>query len=1038
MTTAFQQPASHLPPSTAHGLVSILCNLKLWLNPRAITQLFVPVRTAALQYMCGLTDQELRHQPTRAMADFLWSAIKDNLDSPLALDRVGLELAFKYFSSTTLTMRLCGINQVNAHISLFNELCNTESVVEVETVGLQLAQWILDSKLVEHIFGPNLHVEVIKQSHVILNFLAMEGKITNSHMEAIWQSAQLKHCSKQVHDLLPPLIKNLEAGPVLHLYELLQKLPVREHTEQTIYLAQVLQKFIWTSGGTFSHLLQDVAGERELGGPGLQLGGQAGKKRKKKGEGDSSDDDDLSDDVLAELADLDDENEDIDEFSDVDEDDEEEDEDLGSSDSDPDPIRKQRPALATALSLKALASKEIPIEKREQKTEKEEPDIKIDEEKEDKLSGPTIGGGRKGRPPAGGRRSKEGDKGKDGSGMKRGREVEVGVGEPELELAVQGGGKKPRRTSGEEKLESLPQPVPAVKPGRQPGSWPGKWADPGQGAVMTELANLVGAAGGEAGPGQGGFRQGGGFIRGVPPSVGFRSEMFESGGSLSDCSGVEAASPPSSHASNKSDKNMGDFADEESADEEMVRLSQAEQLGSVAGMLQQHQLASMAQFYQSRLAAPRLSRRQRREGAKLMAHYRMDRVAEPGNTLLWDLIQDGSIELLAEGLPGEAEKALTNLLCYNMERYIRIKFIEGCLANLEHNRSVVVSLRLLPKLFQSFHNFPGTDTHEMTIYTEKTHEMTKLFFDNLQRYYSERKQSKEPLSGFYSHTTQIQARLQFLAMIFSNQLSPDGFRLHQSQVSTLWECLACDPATSDDMFQWLLVQAHSKDQHALGIDSVRFIHREKLPQLKPEAMTMTGLNLLSQLSTLVQAADGQPEEPGSLVQVWRIALQANNTDVSMKAIHILNSAYLGRGEEFLTTCMDHLSQARTSLSADNEAGLVQIHRALLLLKSHLETFRKKYAFQFRRLALEGKPVSSHAELVEVRHSALLRIVVQPGGAITEKVTFDLHSTDLVADLRAEISVWWEAKMGEGGECGEIKKYLIQQMIYLSNSSHNAG
>ena len=52
MTQAFRQEPSHLPPSTAHGLVSILCNLKLWLNPRAIAQLFGPVRTAALQYMC--------------------------------------------------------------------------------------------------------------------------------------------------------------------------------------------------------------------------------------------------------------------------------------------------------------------------------------------------------------------------------------------------------------------------------------------------------------------------------------------------------------------------------------------------------------------------------------------------------------------------------------------------------------------------------------------------------------------------------------------------------------------------------------------------------------------------------------------------------------------------------------------------------------------------------------------------------------------------------------------------------------------------
>ena len=100
-------------------------------------------------------------------------------------------------------------------------------MVEVENVGLQLAGWILNQKIVEHIFGPNLHVEVIKQSHVLLNFLAVEGKITNEHINVIWQASQLKHCSKQVHDLLLPLIKNLEAGPVLHLYELLKELPVK-------------------------------------------------------------------------------------------------------------------------------------------------------------------------------------------------------------------------------------------------------------------------------------------------------------------------------------------------------------------------------------------------------------------------------------------------------------------------------------------------------------------------------------------------------------------------------------------------------------------------------------------------------------------------------------------------------------------------------------------------------------------------------------------------------------------------------------------
>ena len=815
--------------------------------------------------------------------------------------------------------------------------------------------------------------QVIKQSHIILNFLAMEGKITNNHLDCIWQSAQLKHCSKQVHDLLPPLIKNLEAGPVLHLYDLVQKLPVKEHTEQTIYLSQVLQKFIWTSGGTFSHLLQEVnTAERRMEGPGRR------KKKMKKSSGGSSEDDeddDVSDDVLTELADIDD-NDDIEEYSEVDDEDEDEDDDDDLATSDESDTELRRP----------------------------ERDCK-----EEKVKQERVGGVKKLKISPTNRKLKD-------SGVKRVREKA----EPEEES-------KKAKVEVEEveggKL-SLPAPVPCIATGKT-NLWGSgaRWSrDSGQGAVMTELANLVGAAGGHNPPPPHGdmFPAG---LRGFRPGLerGYRGEMFDPAVDVSDDGSAmdrDAVSPASSHASNKSDKNLADFADEESTDEEMVRQAQAEQLGS---MLHQHQqLASMAQLYQSRLAAPRLTRRQRVEGAKLMAHYRMDKVAEHGNTLLWDLIQDGAIELLAEGLPMEAEKALTNLLCYNMDRFIRIKFIEGCLSNLQQNKSVVVSLRLLPKLFQSFQNFPGSDTHEMILYTEKTHDMTKLFFENLQRYTAERKQGLKE-NSFYSHTAQVQARLQFLAMIFSNQLSPECFRLHQSQVSILWECLANDPVSSDDLFHWLLVQAHSKDQHALGIDSVRFIHREKLPGLRPETMTGTGLNLLSQLTSLVRMSEGNPDSWCNMSQVWRIALQANNTDVSMKAIHILNTAYLGRGEEFLTTCMEHLTEAQGCLDKEeSEDNLVRIQRALLLLKSHLETFRKKYAFHFRRLAIEGNPVSSHAELVEVRHSSLIRINVQPGGAISEKITFDMHSSDLVADLRAEISVWWENKLalqGGGQELG---------------------
>jgi hypothetical protein len=48
---------------------------------------------------------------TLAMLDIKQHCHQDNVDCPPSLDKEGLELAFKYFSSTTLTMRLCGINQ---------------------------------------------------------------------------------------------------------------------------------------------------------------------------------------------------------------------------------------------------------------------------------------------------------------------------------------------------------------------------------------------------------------------------------------------------------------------------------------------------------------------------------------------------------------------------------------------------------------------------------------------------------------------------------------------------------------------------------------------------------------------------------------------------------------------------------------------------------------------------------------------------------------------------------------------------------------
>ena len=108
--------------------------------------------------------------------------------------------------------------------------------------------------------------------------------------------------------------------------------------------------------------------------------------------------------------------------------------------------------------------------------------------------------------------------------------------------------------------------------------------------------------------------------------------------------------------------------------------------------------------------------------------------------------------------------------------------------------------------------------------------------------------------------------------------------------------------------------------------------------------------------------------------------------------------------------MHSLNKVKEDLGS--EEVLTKIQRALLLLKTYLETFRRKYAYHFRRMSIDGQGVLTHAELVDLRSHGPIRIVVQTAGSpagLTEKVNFDMQMTDLVADLRAEITAWWENK-----------------------------
>ncbi|KAM8704007.1 hypothetical protein ACLKA7_008606 [Drosophila subpalustris] len=1033
MSLCFEHP--DLPVSTAHSMTATVSNVKLWLNYHCNTQLFVPLRSRILQYMCKLSDQNLRSAATRAMADFVWSSMRDPLDVAVNFDTEGLALAFKYFTSTTLTMRLAGMAQINAHINLFNEICTTETVNEVELFGQRIANWLTENQIVQHLFGPNLHVEIVKQAHVLLNFLAVENQISEEDIKLIWQATQLKHCSKTIFDILPALVKNLAPRPAMHLYSLLCRMDPKEHTEQSIYIASALTKLIWTRDCSRSqmNLMQDhllgsnvTASSSDSGSiegsnteddhvgaddSSIASGGGVG------GGGHKSPVDGVTPckqarhrrhicDPTTEKAKT-----------------------LSGEDMTKVDIKNHRIVniidnTSSEEELQSRAALELQLHRKKTNIKRRRPKTG---NKQQQLLLPhelvEIWDGGEDVPS-----SDDADADGDGELLADSDECSDGAGHQLVPAAVlkhlHGEGPYIRAIaetnisellSGAENDGSYSSPM-SNKSEKNLADFDDEDVSP----CEEELAQLVNSHGGRVSASN---------CRDVAPAfaaaaaalMAAQSAMAMQKSGETNVAAAAAAVAAAAVATGNAQQSLAAMRHQANAAAAVAAAAAAKSKSDSDGDLME---VSNKQQNSPKASSTGSSNNQ--------PSFKLNDVCQPGNTLLWDLLQDDKIGQLGESLALEAEKALATLLCFSMDRQLRTKFIEGCLQNVANNRSVIVSLRLLPKLFASFQQFRPSDTHSMTLWAERNHRMMQCFFNNI-RHYARRhaellinqngEQQQQHLGlQLYSHKTQVSVRLQFLSSIFSSVGSPKNFRLTLEQLDALWEWLAHDPECSDCYFSWLQAQTKGGDQHALGIDALQHLYLKKLPELRPEEFSMVALGLFQQLCSFARIAMAEYEKHSDAItanssavgmyHLWKIALRAQSNEVSLAAIQYINMYYMGQQlrleKEFVSQCMDNLVQAATALeSIEDENALMRVQRGLLLLNTHLDTFRRRYAFHLRRWAIEGKGIGSHSNLKNEGAGPPLRIVLQQAG-LSEKSLLHMHACDLIADLKAEVSKWWES------------------------------
>lgn len=107
------------------------------------------------------------------------------------------------------------------------------------------------------------------------------------------------------------------------------------------------------------------------------------------------------------------------------------------------------------------------------------------------------------------------------------------------------------------------------------------------------------------------------------------------------------------------------------------------------------------------------------------------------------------------------------------------------------------------------------------------------------------------------------------------------FRLSIDHLDVLWDCLATDPRSADELFLWMSGQVRIREHHSLSPAALRHIFMKKLPSLPPETVTMYALNLFQQLCSIARSSGEQDVEAAasSMDYLWKIALCANRTGI---------------------------------------------------------------------------------------------------------------------------------------------------------------
>lgn len=123
-------------------------------------------------------------------------------------DQQELTLAAKFIRSPFLQKRIQGLNDLKE----FSKRLHSNKYAEVGMDSKSFCNWLIEEKVIPHIFGESCHGQLVQRSTELLRLMSQYNKLPVEYVDILWNSTKGKHedIVRRTYDVIVSLVEWLD------------------------------------------------------------------------------------------------------------------------------------------------------------------------------------------------------------------------------------------------------------------------------------------------------------------------------------------------------------------------------------------------------------------------------------------------------------------------------------------------------------------------------------------------------------------------------------------------------------------------------------------------------------------------------------------------------------------------------------------------------------------------------------------------------------------------------------------------------------